>query len=61
MYGFSSRIMSYILNMLFYVDMILLDNLLQCLLFIIVIDLSKTYDNTTILIYNVLVIFIIYL
>jgi hypothetical protein len=47
--------------MLFYVDMILLDNLLQCLLFIIVIDLSKTYDNTTILIYNVLVIFIIYL
>jgi hypothetical protein len=53
--------MSYILNMLFYVDMILLDNLLQYLLFIIVIDLSKTYDNTTILIYNVLVIFIIYL
>jgi hypothetical protein len=40
--------------------MILLDNLLQCFLFIIVIDLCRTYDSTTILIYNVLVIFIIY-
>jgi hypothetical protein len=59
-YGFSSQIMSYILNMLICVCMILLDNLLQCFLFITVIDLCRTYDSTTILIYNVLVIFIIY-
>jgi hypothetical protein len=48
--------MSYILNML---SMILLDNLLQCLLFIAVLDLSKTYFSIAILIY-VLVIFMIY-
>jgi hypothetical protein len=46
--------------MLICVGMILLDNLLQCLLFIVVIDLSKTYDSTTNLIYITLVIFIIY-
>jgi hypothetical protein len=38
----------------------LLDNLLQYLLFIIVIDLSTTYDSTAILICNALVIFVIY-
>jgi hypothetical protein len=42
-------------------DMILLlDNLLQCLLFIAVIDLSRTYDGTAILICNALVMFMIY-
>jgi hypothetical protein len=37
MYGFNSQIMSYILNMLICVCMILLDNLLQYLLFIAMI------------------------
>jgi hypothetical protein len=36
-YGFNSQIMSYILNMLICVGMILLDNLLQYLLFIAMI------------------------
>jgi hypothetical protein len=40
--------------------MILLDNLLQCLLFITMIDLFRTYGNTVSLIYNVLIIFMIY-
>jgi hypothetical protein len=44
-YGFFSQIMSYILNMLICVGMILLDNLLQCLLFIAMIDLSRTCDS----------------
>jgi hypothetical protein len=52
--------MSYILNMLICVYMILLDNLLQYLLFITVIDLSRTCDSTVILIYNALVMFMIY-
>jgi hypothetical protein len=47
MYGFSYQIMSYILNMLICVGMILLDNLLQYLLFIVVIDLFIIYDSTT--------------
>jgi hypothetical protein len=59
-YGFSSQIMSYLLHMLIWVGMILLDNLLQCLLLIIVIDLSRICDSTTILIYNLLVVFMIY-
>jgi hypothetical protein len=46
--------------MLIYVCIILLDNLLQCLLFIIVIDLSRTCDSTAILIYNVLIMLMIY-
>jgi hypothetical protein len=58
-YGFFSQIMSYILNMLIYVGIILLDNLLQCLLFIAMIDLSRTCDSTTILICNALVMFMI--
>jgi hypothetical protein len=40
--------------------MILIDNLLQYLLFITIIDLSRTYVNTTCLIYNELLIFMIY-
>jgi hypothetical protein len=40
--------------------MILLDNLLQCLLLIIVIDLSRTCDSTAILMCNTLVMFMIY-
>jgi hypothetical protein len=43
--------MSYIFNMLIYVDLILLDNRLQYLLFIAMIDLSRTYDSTASLIY----------
>jgi hypothetical protein len=49
-YGFSSQIMAYILNMFICVGMILLDNLLQYLLFIAVIDLFRTCDNIAILI-----------
>jgi hypothetical protein len=52
--------MSYILNILICIDMILLNNLLQYLLFIGMIDLSKTYDSTANLIYNILLMFIIY-
>jgi hypothetical protein len=50
--------MSYILNILICVGMILLDSLVQCFLFIIMIDLSSTFDNTVVLICNLL--FIIY-
>jgi hypothetical protein len=59
-YVFFSQIMSYILNMLICVGMILLDNLLQCLLFIAMIDLSRICDSTASLICNALVMFIIY-
>jgi hypothetical protein len=47
--------MSYIFNMLIRIGMILLNNLLQCLLFIAMIDISKTS-----LIYYALVMFMIY-
>jgi hypothetical protein len=46
--------------MLICVGMILLDNLLQYLLFIVMIDLSKTCDTATSLICYVLVMFMIY-
>jgi hypothetical protein len=59
-YSFSSQIISYILDMFICIGMILLDNLLQCLMFIAVIDLSRTCDTTAILIYNALVMFMIY-
>jgi hypothetical protein len=49
-YDFSSQIMAYILNMFICVGMILLDNLLQCLLFIAVIDVSRICDSIAILI-----------
>jgi hypothetical protein len=52
--------MSYILNMLICVSMILLDNLLQYLLCIAMIYLSRTYGSTAILICNALVVFMIY-
>jgi hypothetical protein len=52
--------MSYIFNMLICVGMILLDNLLQYLLFIAMIDLSRTCGTATNLIYYALVIFMIY-
>jgi hypothetical protein len=45
--------------MLIYIGMILLDNLLQCLLFIAMIDLSRTCGRTS-LIYKALVMFMIY-
>jgi hypothetical protein len=50
-YNFFSQIMSYILNMLICVDMILLDNLLQ---YFPMIDLSRTCDSITSLIYYAL-------
>jgi hypothetical protein len=53
--------MCYILDMLICVDIILLDNLLQYLLIIVMIDLSKIYVSTATLIYNALVMFMIYL
>jgi hypothetical protein len=40
--------------------MILVDNLLQCLLCIALIDISRTCGSTVTLIYNALVMFIIY-
>jgi hypothetical protein len=52
--------MSYIFNILICVGMILLDNLLQCLLFIDVIDLSRSSCSTATLICNALVMFMIY-
>jgi hypothetical protein len=54
------QIMSYIFNMLIYVGMILLDNLLQCLSFIAMIDLSCTCDSAASLICYALIMFIIY-
>jgi hypothetical protein len=59
-YGSCSQIISYIFNMLIYVGMILLDNLLQCLLFIAMIDLSRTYGTAASLIWYALVMFMIY-
>jgi hypothetical protein len=52
--------MSYILDMLIYVGMVLLDNILQYLLLIAMIDISRTCDSNVILIYNALVMFMIY-
>jgi hypothetical protein len=52
--------MSYIFNMLICIGMILLDNLLQCLLFIDMIDLSRTYGTVASLICYALVKFKIY-
>jgi hypothetical protein len=52
--------MSYIFNMLICIGMILLDNILQCLLFITMINLSRTCGSTATLICNALVMFIIY-
>jgi hypothetical protein len=46
--------------MLIYVDMILLDNLLECLLFIAMIVVSRTCGSTASLICNVLLMFMIY-
>jgi hypothetical protein len=51
--------MSYMLNLVICIGMILLD-LLQCSIYIVVIDLSSTYDSTTILICNSLFMFMIY-
>jgi hypothetical protein len=52
--------MSYIFNLLIYVSMILLDNLLQYFLFIVIIDLFRTYSTATSLICYALVMFMIY-
>jgi hypothetical protein len=59
-YAFSSQIMSYLLDMLICVGMILLDNLLQCLLFVAMIDLSRTCYSTATIICNVLIMSMIY-
>jgi hypothetical protein len=45
MYILNSRIMSFILNLLICIDMILLDSLLQYFMFIVVIELSSTFDK----------------
>jgi hypothetical protein len=58
-YDCCSQIMSYLFNMLICVGVILLDNLLQYLMFISMIDIFRTYDTTATLIYNAFVIFII--
>jgi hypothetical protein len=60
MYDFFSQIMSYLSNMLICVGMILLDNLLQYLIFIAMIDLSRTCDSTASLICHTLLLFMIY-
>jgi hypothetical protein len=61
MHVLNSQIMSYILNMLICVGIILLESsLLQCFLFIAVIDLSSTFDSTVISIFNLLFMFLIY-
>jgi hypothetical protein len=52
--------MSYKLNILICVGMILLDSPLQCFLFIVVIDLSSTFNSTVILICNLLIMLMIY-
>jgi hypothetical protein len=59
-YGSCSQIMSYIFNMLICVGMILLDNMLQYLLFIDMIDLSRTCCTHASLICYALVMFMIY-
>jgi hypothetical protein len=59
-YGFSSQIMSYLLNMLICVGIILLNNLLQYVLFIAMIDLYRTCDSTATLFCNTLVMSMIY-
>jgi hypothetical protein len=48
------------IDILICIGTILLDNPLQCLLFIAVIDLSRIYDSTAILICNAVAIFMIY-
>jgi hypothetical protein len=52
--------MSYIFNMLIYVGMILLDNPLQCLLFIAMVHLSRTCGTAATLIRTALIMFMIY-
>jgi hypothetical protein len=59
-YGSCSQIMSYTFNMLIFIGMISIDNLLQCLLLIIMIGLSKTCDIFATLICNALIMFVIY-
>jgi hypothetical protein len=59
-YGSCSQIMSYIFNILICVGMILLNNLMQCFLFITMIHLSKTCDTAINLICYALVMFMIY-
>jgi hypothetical protein len=59
-YGSYSQIMSFIFKMWIYASIILLDNLLRYLMFIAVIDLFRTCDSIANLIYNALVMFMIY-
>jgi hypothetical protein len=54
-YDFFSQIMSRIFNMLIRICMILLDNQLQCLLFVAMLDLFRTYCSIATLIYSALV------
>jgi hypothetical protein len=59
-YVLNSRIMSNLLNILICVGMILLNSLMQYFMFIVVINLSSTYDTTVVSIYDLLFMFIIY-
>jgi hypothetical protein len=59
-YVLDSRIMSYILNILICVGMILLDRLLQWFPFIVGVDLASTIDSTFASICNLFFMFIIY-
>jgi hypothetical protein len=59
-YILNSQIMSYILNILIYVGMIPLDSLLQWFLFVVMIDLSGTFESTVVSIFNLLFMFVIY-
>jgi hypothetical protein len=52
--------MPYLLHMLICICIILLDNLVQCLLFIVMIDLYRICDSTASLFCNALVMFMIY-
>jgi hypothetical protein len=52
--------MSYILNILIRVGMIFLDSLLQCFMFIAMIDLYSTFNSTIVLIGKSLFMFMIY-
>jgi hypothetical protein len=59
-YVFYSPIMSYILSILICIWMIFLDNLVQCLLFVDMIDMSRSCDSSTDLIYYASIMFMIY-
>jgi hypothetical protein len=52
--------MSFILGTIIYIVVIMLDNMLQCLICIVLIDLSITYDSIVVFICKSLVMFMSY-